>query len=321
MLRRLVRIPGLMKLESGLLHGHKPCCQLHLGRLSDARWRSLAAAAKLTCRQDRLRCSAAAASAGVSAQQQQTESLPPSHAQQSMSWAGRDHNCGELREGHAGQQMTICGWVHRHRNLGGVLFCDIRDSTGILQVGLLCPGAPSSLLPVALHCSGQGRPERHKAPYLVQPACCFFQASALRRHVVAMHPRCKPQDKVLAGRHLQAPLGANALTQQAALLMRHHLSCDTLSPRCLQVISQPAEHPEAHAALEGIRSEYCVRITGTLCKRRDPNTRIPTGLVELSAERVSVLNAVTARLPFLPSDEKTPLSEEVRLRHRVLDLR
>ena len=96
---------------------------------------------------------------------------------------------------------------------------------------------------------------------------------------------------------------------------------NTLSIRHLQVISQPAEHPEAHAVLEGIRSEYCVRITGTLCKRRDPNTRIPTGMVELSAEHVSVLNAVTARLPFLPSDEKTPLSEEVRLRHRVLDLR
>ena len=96
---------------------------------------------------------------------------------------------------------------------------------------------------------------------------------------------------------------------------------DSRSIPCLQVISQPAEHPEAHAALEGIRSEYCVRIIGTLCKRRDPNTRIPTGLVELSAESVSVLNAVVARLPFLPSDEKTPLSEEVRLRHRVLDLR
>ena len=178
MLRRLMRIPGIMKLESGILHGHKPCCQLYLGRLLDARWRSLAAAAEQTCRQDRLRSSAAAASASVSAQQQQTESLPLSHAQQSMSWAGRDHNCGELREQHAGQQMTICGWVHRHRNLGGVLFCDIRDSTGILQVGLLCAGASSSWLPAALHCSGQGRPARHKGPHVVQPACCSFLASS-----------------------------------------------------------------------------------------------------------------------------------------------
>ena len=171
MLRRLVRIKGIMKLESGLLHGHKPGCQLYLGRLLDARWRSLAAA-KQICRQDRLRCSAAAASTSMSAQHQQTESLPASHNQQSMSWAGRDHNCGELREEHAGQQMTICGWVHRHRNLGGVLFCDIRDSTGILQVGLLCTGAFSSWMPAALHCSGQGRPEWPPAQYSRLAAPC-----------------------------------------------------------------------------------------------------------------------------------------------------
>lgn len=49
---------------------------------------------------------------------------------------------------------------------------------------------------------------------------------------------------------------------------------------------------------------------------------VPTLLqFELAAQHVTVLNPVTARLPFLPSDDNAQLSEEVRLRHRVLDLR
>lgn len=51
-----------------------------------------------------------------------------------MSWQGRSLGCGQLREAHIGQSIAICGWVHRNRGLGGKLFCDVRDSTGILQV-------------------------------------------------------------------------------------------------------------------------------------------------------------------------------------------
>lgn len=42
--------------------------------------------------------------------------------------------CGDVREEQAGQVITICGWVHRRRDHGGVIFLDIRDRTGILQV-------------------------------------------------------------------------------------------------------------------------------------------------------------------------------------------
>ncbi len=46
----------------------------------------------------------------------------------------RSHFCGNLREEHIGESVTLMGWVQKSRNLGSIVFADLRDYTGIVQV-------------------------------------------------------------------------------------------------------------------------------------------------------------------------------------------
>jgi len=46
----------------------------------------------------------------------------------------RSHYCGELNESHVDEEVSLCGWVHRRRDHGGVIFLDVRDRQGIAQV-------------------------------------------------------------------------------------------------------------------------------------------------------------------------------------------
>jgi aspartyl-tRNA synthetase len=46
----------------------------------------------------------------------------------------RSHYCGFVDESLTGQEVTVAGWVHRRRDHGGVIFVDLRDREGLLQV-------------------------------------------------------------------------------------------------------------------------------------------------------------------------------------------
>ncbi len=46
----------------------------------------------------------------------------------------RTHYCNEINESLIGQEVQLCGWIHRYRDHGGVLFIDLRDSKGIVQL-------------------------------------------------------------------------------------------------------------------------------------------------------------------------------------------
>ena len=132
----------------------------------------------------------------------------------------RDAWAGELRADRVDEELRVAGWVHRRRDHGGLIFIDLRDRTGLLQL-----------------------------------------------------------------------------------------------------VFRPEEAPDAHAVAERLRGEYVISALGHLVRRDESavNPNLPTGEVELVVDSVELL--AEAETPPFQIDEDEPVSDELRLRYRYLDLR
>ena len=53
---------------------------------------------------------------------------------ESMQGLKRSHRCTEVSSANIGEKVTVMGWVAKSRNKGGIIFVDLRDRSGILQV-------------------------------------------------------------------------------------------------------------------------------------------------------------------------------------------
>lgn len=86
-----------------------------------------------------------------------------------------------------------------------------------------------------------------------------------------------------------------------------------------QAVVYPEDHPAPHKILEAVRSEWVVEIEGQVVAREKPNAQMATGAVEINVQRASIL--AQSETPPIGVGDATEASEELRLRHRYLDLR
>jgi aspartyl-tRNA synthetase len=88
-----------------------------------------------------------------------------------------------------------------------------------------------------------------------------------------------------------------------------------------QVVARPEVSKEAHAAADRVRSEYVLAVVGKVAARsaETVNPKLPTGTLEVLAERILVLSE--ARTPPFPIEDEITTSEDIRLKYRYLDLR
>ena len=89
----------------------------------------------------------------------------------------------------------------------------------------------------------------------------------------------------------------------------------------VQVVFNPATSDAAHGTAQDLRGEFCVRVTGTVAKRKEGtvNPKLATGEIEVAATEVEILSV--AETPPFQVDSHVDVDEQLRLKYRYLDLR
>jgi len=146
----------------------------------------------------------------------------------------KSHNCGELRAGHVGQTVTLAGWVNRQRDHGGLVFIDLRDRSGIVQVV-----ADPTHAPHAHQVASRTRQEyvlqvrgtvRHRPEGLVNPDIETGEVEVLADEVTILNPAKTPPfyifedtavDEVLRLRYRYLDLRRRRM--QRNIILRHRV--------------------------------------------------------------------------------------------------
>jgi len=108
----------------------------------------------------------------------------------------KTHACGELRTTHIGQAVMLAGWVHRRRDHGGLIFIDLRDREGLVQVVFNPAGAPDAHAVAArarsecvLHVSGT---VRRRPPGLENPNMATGEVEVVARQAEILNEAKTP---------------------------------------------------------------------------------------------------------------------------------
>jgi aspartyl-tRNA synthetase len=108
----------------------------------------------------------------------------------------KTHNCGDLRDTHVGEQVMLAGWVNRRRDHGGLVFIDLRDRSGIVQV-VTNPG----VAPEAHAAAEQARSEyvlqvkgivRTRPEEMVNPAIATGEIEVVAHELRILNPAKTP---------------------------------------------------------------------------------------------------------------------------------
>ncbi len=227
--------------------------------------------------------------------------------------ARRTMYCGDVRAINAGQEIILKGWVHRRRDHGRLMFIDLRDRNGLMQIRI----NPDSLendqkIGVDINIEWDGA-----VPELLEKLRAAkadgYELTALTQGEINIWPdEQKPKEGVTGFRgrfHAQDEKKSISDADKNALVE--------------QIKAQGFKTGDSFfvSITHHLREEFVIAARGIVEKRPEgmSNENLPTGETEMDVKEIHILNSC-ASLPFRVVDGDKA-NEELRLRYRYLDLR